>query len=923
MFATFRRFRRHVAVLTALAMLASVLVAVPAVAADPEADFGATFDACGDAPDAGFTDVPSAHANAGDIDCIAYYGITKGTSATTYSPLMGVSREHMALFLTRLAGLVGIEMADDPGDPGFSDTGDLGTESQAAIAQLADLGITQGKSATSYAPADNVTRAQMALFISRTMNLMTPMADGEIGLSSTTQYGNRPSDVNDDDSDVGSPFLDLRRSSKDEHDAITNLYELGVASGISDTAYSPGTDITRAAMAKFMAAALDHSNARPAGLSIQANSNEGWGDQEPTILVSVRDDSFAPMEDQAVDLFSSNSPSNMGLRKDGTCNFSEAADDVFSGGSVTGDCVWDDNDETTDANGNIISGGEVLAGKTRVFYAWIGSKDGDKFDADDADEVLDSVKAKREQDSLKDSTDINEHALNVGYGQQVDLGNDNDVTATAQLKDTNGNDVERAGISIRVEYRQGAIDEGPRDSRSYVNTDEDTLVTGDDGSVEFAVSPPGDSTRVNDQARTDSVVFVELDSDGDDTDRTTEVTIHWIEETPVLSSDSIDAPVYVLADEPSVGTTVRLWDQYGNSIRSHPRQQVAITYTDSETGEDEPTVKSAVRQVISRGYARWATKIEVDENNTVTVTYDVRQLARNSGGSPVRTSDAADETANVIVGSDLDAVYMAWTDLGPSSSSSRQREINALDVTYNDGRVITSDAKNADDDMFTSNAPLYRPHTNDDNDGTTPDVNDDGTDDDNTDNPDPVFVFARASQVTDDLGIPDVTGGALRRILNDDALDTYIDRGELYAFADAMGDVEMMRRDLMAATFRPSTMDHDDGGKAIQVVEKAVSTNVGDDVLTITHVVADDNQFLTDILEVDDTTDTDDIPELVYTYDDDDIFIDSTEDEGQEIDMETFESMIDFHDPADEKDEVNVQVIAYDIDGTSIFRLSD
>ena len=62
-----------------------------------------------------FTDVPAGHANAGDIDCIAYYGITKGTSATTYSPLMSVTREHMALFLTRLAGLVGIEVASTPG----------------------------------------------------------------------------------------------------------------------------------------------------------------------------------------------------------------------------------------------------------------------------------------------------------------------------------------------------------------------------------------------------------------------------------------------------------------------------------------------------------------------------------------------------------------------------------------------------------------------------------------------------------------------------------------------------------------------------------------------------------------------------------------------------------------------------------------
>ena len=62
MFAFFNRSRRHVAVLTALAMLASVLVAAPAVAADdPEPSYEATFHACGDVPSAGFTDVPAAH----------------------------------------------------------------------------------------------------------------------------------------------------------------------------------------------------------------------------------------------------------------------------------------------------------------------------------------------------------------------------------------------------------------------------------------------------------------------------------------------------------------------------------------------------------------------------------------------------------------------------------------------------------------------------------------------------------------------------------------------------------------------------------------------------------------------------------------------------------------------------------------------
>ena len=82
---------------------------------------------------------------------------------------MSVTREHMALFLTRLAGLVGID-GFDPDDPGFTDTGDLSEKSQTAIAQLADLGITKGTSDTTYSPGASVTRGQMALFIARLMN---------------------------------------------------------------------------------------------------------------------------------------------------------------------------------------------------------------------------------------------------------------------------------------------------------------------------------------------------------------------------------------------------------------------------------------------------------------------------------------------------------------------------------------------------------------------------------------------------------------------------------------------------------------------------------------------------------------------------------------------------------------------------------
>ena len=105
-----RPFSRSVGLLAGISLLVSMfaLAPPPIKAADPAPDYLASFEACPEdiIPDAGFSDVSARHNNAGDIDCIAYYGITKGTSPTTYSPDSPVIREHMALFLDQ-AGKVG------------------------------------------------------------------------------------------------------------------------------------------------------------------------------------------------------------------------------------------------------------------------------------------------------------------------------------------------------------------------------------------------------------------------------------------------------------------------------------------------------------------------------------------------------------------------------------------------------------------------------------------------------------------------------------------------------------------------------------------------------------------------------------------------------------------------------------------------
>ena len=609
MFAFFNRSRRHVAVLTALAMVASVLVAAPAVAADdPEPSLEATFTACVGIESSGFTDVPAAHPNAGDIDCIAYYGITMGTGDGNYSPSMAVTREHMALFLTRLAARVGIEMVSDPGDTGFTDIGDLSANSQTAIAQIADLEITMGTGdGTTYSPADHVERGHMALFLSRLMNLMTPYGGAD------SEDAHTPSDVDDEDSDdIGSPYTDTRSVTVRTSDAITALYELGVASGISATAYAPTASITRAAMAEFMTGVMDHSNLRPAGLSIQTSDASSFGDNTGSVVVSVRDDSFAVVADQVVDIFSSDAGA---FDDDGACK------------TITASCEWNDGEgeELTDESGNIVDDGGADRGKTNVFYAWIGSEDKEEFDIDETDHVSVSVESKNEEQDMKVTTSLSKNADKF----TADLDKGGSVTITVQLVDStddDAKDVARSGIEIEVGVMRVTDPQSDGDGLDvdnsnnrvvYNNTSVTTLTTDDDGTVTFVVDAPEDDNDTNDvqfkaAVTADTTVDPEIEQaeavqpanleNRDDTITFTykavkgrsgsaalaPITIQWKEDNPVTTSAKSSAPAYVVRDKDgdvAITTSVTLYDQYGNGIREGGNGQKVAIRIDDDTGD--------------------------------------------------------------------------------------------------------------------------------------------------------------------------------------------------------------------------------------------------------------------------------------------------------------------------------------------------
>ncbi len=124
-----------------------------------------------EAPSAGYDDVgPGAFAS--DIDRLAAAGITRGCNPpdnTLFCPTQAVTRGQMAAFLTRAFSL---PKADSDR---FID--DDGSVFEPAIESLAQAGITLGCNPpenSRFCPTTPVSRAEMATFLARSLELETP-----------------------------------------------------------------------------------------------------------------------------------------------------------------------------------------------------------------------------------------------------------------------------------------------------------------------------------------------------------------------------------------------------------------------------------------------------------------------------------------------------------------------------------------------------------------------------------------------------------------------------------------------------------------------------------------------------------------------------------------------------------------------------
>lgn len=143
-----------------------------------------------------FLDVGANDFAAAYIEQFFQDGITGGCGGNNYCPTQQVTRAEMAVFLLRS---VHGSSYIPPAPSGRFDDVDLSHWAVAWIEQLAAEGITIGCNATNFCPENNVTRAQMAVFMVRAFNFgasaapslstSTPNSTGTITLTWTYNWG--------------------------------------------------------------------------------------------------------------------------------------------------------------------------------------------------------------------------------------------------------------------------------------------------------------------------------------------------------------------------------------------------------------------------------------------------------------------------------------------------------------------------------------------------------------------------------------------------------------------------------------------------------------------------------------------------------------------------------------------------------------
>jgi hypothetical protein len=176
-----------------------------------------------------FLDVQESHLFHDFVEVIFRAKVTAGCGFGNYCPDQAVPREQMAVFLLR--SNFGPTYVPPPAT-GTVFPNDVPADGFAAsyIEALNALGITAGCAPGSFCPADPVTRAQMSVFLLRTLEGMSYNPPPETGMVFT-------------DVPLGSFAAAW----------IEEIHERGITAGCSPTEFCPNDSTTRGQMAVFLA----------------------------------------------------------------------------------------------------------------------------------------------------------------------------------------------------------------------------------------------------------------------------------------------------------------------------------------------------------------------------------------------------------------------------------------------------------------------------------------------------------------------------------------------------------------------------------------------------------------------------------------------------------------------------------------------
>lgn len=114
-----------------------------------------------------FTDVERGAWYAGAVDWANRAGITSGTSATTFSPDMPITREQMCAMLKRYADYAKANLVPETTATPFEDGDDISPYAMAAVTLMHDCGIISGETETEFVPGDSATRAEVSSILRR------------------------------------------------------------------------------------------------------------------------------------------------------------------------------------------------------------------------------------------------------------------------------------------------------------------------------------------------------------------------------------------------------------------------------------------------------------------------------------------------------------------------------------------------------------------------------------------------------------------------------------------------------------------------------------------------------------------------------------------------------------------------------------